>query len=79
MDFLKGRKIAFGTMHKKDEILKELIEKELGLLTETPKINTDKFGTFTNEIKRKNDQRKTAKIKANEAIKKNRARYCHSK
>jgi len=68
MELFKNRKIAFGTMHKKDELLREIIEKELGLFVVNPKINTDKFGTFTNEIKRKNDQIKTAKIKAEKAI-----------
>ncbi len=65
----KGRKLVIATMHQKEKVIKPILEKELGVdcfILEN--FNTDKFGTFTREVKRHNDMYKTAKNKANTAM-----------
>ena len=60
----KNRKLVIATMHKKEAVMKQIIEKALGVHCVIPKdFDTDKFGTFTREIKRKGDQLQTIRAK----------------
>jgi hypothetical protein len=56
-----GREIVLVTKHKKEIVIKPLLEKETGckVLLESD-FDTDKLGTFSREIKRKKTQHKTA-------------------
>ena len=56
-----GREIVLVTKHKKEIVIKPLLEKETGckVLVESD-FDTDKLGTFSREIKRKKTQHKTA-------------------
>ncbi|MBZ1348750.1 MAG: hypothetical protein KY053_00720 [Candidatus Liptonbacteria bacterium] len=64
-----GRKIVIATMHKKEHVIAPLLEQQLGVTTVVADgLNTDKFGTFTREIKRIDDQLETARKKAYAAM-----------
>ena len=64
-DFLKDRKIAIATKHKKETIIKPLLEKSFGLKSVVPvDFDTDVLGTFTRDKKRTGDQLETARKKA---------------
>lgn len=64
-----GRKAVIATMHKKEEVIAPILERELGISTVVPtNFNTDSFGTFTNEVKRTGDQLEAAKVKAEKAM-----------
>jgi hypothetical protein len=68
-DYFKGRKAVLATMHGKERVIGPVLESELGLKTIVPKrFDTDKFGTFTGQIKRPADQLQTAKMKAEAAL-----------
>ncbi len=60
----QGRKIVIATMHKKEQVIAPILEKNLGVEVVVPKnFNSDKFGTFTREIKRVGDQLEAARKK----------------
>ena len=65
MDFFKGRKGALATMHGKEKVISPIFKKELGIDLIVPdNFNTDKFGTFTMDKKRKGNQLEAARFKA---------------
>lgn len=65
-----GRIAVLATMHGKERVIAPILEKQLGLKIIVPKnFNTDKFGTFTTEIKRKGSQLQAAQAKAEAAMK----------
>ena len=65
---LRGRKVVIATMHKKEQVIAPMLERELGLepisLTD---FDTDKFGTFSGEIERTKDPLETARMKCRAA------------
>lgn len=65
----KGRKLVIATMHQKERVIAPLLKKHLGAEIIVPRqFNTDKFGTFTREIKRAGSQLETARKKAYAAM-----------
>ena len=67
--FFNNRVGVIATMHKKEDVISPILEKELGIKPSVPKnFNTDKFGTFTRDIARKGSQLDAAKQKAEEAL-----------
>lgn len=57
-------------MHHKEIIIAPIIKKELGLEVKVPQdFDTDRFGTFTRDIRRAGNQLEAARKKALEAIK----------
>lgn len=70
MDWFKGREVWFVTKHKKDAAFKSLFESELGLkVVRYDEIDTDRFGTFSGEVKRRKDMLKTCRLKIEAARK----------
>lgn len=64
-----GRKIVIATMHKKERAIAPLLEQQLGVTTVIAGgLNTDKFGTFSGEIKRAGNQLEAARKKAYAAM-----------
>lgn len=64
-----GRKLVIATMHRKEEILGPLLEKELGVEVYVPEgLNTDDFGTFSGEVERQTSPLTTARTKASTAL-----------
>ena len=56
-------------MHRKEKVISPLLEQELGLKVIVPdNFNTDVFGTFTRDVKRKGSQLEAARLKAQKAI-----------
>ncbi len=69
IDLFKNRKIVIATMHKKEDVIKPLLEKSLGLKCIILKnFNTDKFWTFTRDISRTGDMLEAARSKINAAM-----------
>ncbi|MBM7615775.1 DUF6671 family protein [Alkaliphilus hydrothermalis] len=67
--FFKGRTGVLATMHKKEEVIAPILEKDLGIKITIPKdFNTDVFGTFTKDIDRRGNQLEAAKYKAEAAM-----------
>lgn len=66
----ENRKIVLLTKHEKEKAIKKELEKATGceLVVET-KFDTDKFGTFSREIKRPKSQLDTARIKIKKGLK----------
>jgi hypothetical protein len=66
----ENRKMVLLTQHEKEKAIKNAIEKETGceLVVESG-FDTDKFGTFSREIKRPKSQLDTARMKIKKAIK----------
>lgn len=65
----KGRKLVIATMHKKERVISPLLVKHLGVEVVVPKnFNSDKFGTFTREIKRAGNQLEAARAKVYAAM-----------
>jgi len=66
----KNREIALLTKHKKEIVIKPILEKETGcrLIVET-RFDTDKLGTFSREILRPKSQLDTARMKIRTAMK----------
>jgi hypothetical protein len=63
-ELFKGRKLVIATMHEKERVIAPLLEKHLGVEIIVPKhFNSDKFGTFTREIKRTGNQLEAARKK----------------
>ena len=70
MDIFRGRKIVIATMHGKEQVIAPLLEKHLGVEIVVPKnFNSDKFGTFTRDIKRDGNQLEAARAKVYDAMK----------
>lgn len=70
-DLFKGRTLIVATMHKKENVIAPILEKELGVICKTiPNLNTDNFGTFSGEIERKDTPMATVKAKALAALEK---------
>jgi hypothetical protein len=64
-DFFLGRKALLATKHKKEKVIAPILEKEFGVKVVVPlDFDTDNFGTFTRDIKRKANQVDTARKKA---------------
>jgi hypothetical protein len=56
-------------MHQKEKVIAPILEKELGIKVVVPQdFNTDRFGTFTREIKRLGTQIEAARLKAETAL-----------
>lgn len=56
-------------MHKKEQVIAPIVERELGLQLIIPdQFNTDVYGTFTNEIERVGDQLQAARKKLEKAM-----------
>lgn len=69
LDSWRGKSCALATMHGKEAAIKDLVEAELGVSIVVPTdFDTDKFGTFTREIKRDGNQLEAARRKALAAI-----------
>ena len=65
----QGRKGVLATMHKKEQVITPLVERELGLILTLPEnFDTDMFGSFTNEVERAGDQLQAAKVKVEKAM-----------
>lgn len=65
----KGRKLVIATMHDKERVIAPLLEKHLGVEIVVPKqFDSNKFGTFTREIKRAGNQLEAARAKAHAAM-----------
>ena len=57
----KGRKLVIATMHNKERVIAPLLEKHLGVeIVVSKQFDSDKFGTFTREIKRVGNQLEAA-------------------
>ena len=66
----KKRTGVLATMHNKERVISPLLGKELGVaVTVPPNFNTDRFGTFTRDIKRAGNQLEAARKKAQAAMK----------
>lgn len=66
----KNRKLVIATMHQKEKVIAPILEKELGVKCFVlENFDTDKFGTFTREIKRRGDMFQAAKVKLETAMK----------
>lgn len=67
--FFAGRRGALLTKHKKEEVIKPVLEKGIGcqLIVDTD-YDTDQLGTFTREIARLGSQLEAARHKARKAI-----------
>jgi hypothetical protein len=69
MEFFKGRKAVIATKHKKEEVIAPILNDELGLICVNPTdLDTDKLGTFSGEIERKDDPITTLRNKCLMAI-----------
>lgn len=50
-NMFKGRTLVIATMHKKEQVISPILEKQLGVYCKTTtNLNTDNFGTFTGEL-----------------------------
>ncbi|ERJ12705.1 DUF6671 family protein [Haloplasma contractile] len=68
--YFKGRSGVIATMHKKEEVMKPILEGYLDIKVTVPKeFNTDEYGTFTRDIKRRGDQQEAARFKLKGALK----------
>lgn len=65
----RGRRLAIATMHGKDEVMGPLLAEALSVIPFVqPGLDTDQFGTFTQEIPRLHSPLDTARKKALKAI-----------
>lgn len=61
----KNRKCILATMHNKESVISPQLHQELGIVVSVPEnFDTDRFGTFTREIKRTGNQLEAARKKA---------------
>ena len=61
---LNGKLAVLATMHRKEEVIAPVLESRLGLRTIVPpRFDTDRFGTFTREVRRKGSQLDAARAK----------------
>lgn len=67
--YFKNRLGVIATMHKKEEVIRPILEEFLGIETILAKdLNTDEYGTFTKDIERKGNQLEAARYKAIKAM-----------
>jgi hypothetical protein len=60
----KGRNLLIATKHEKEKVIAPILEKELGVKCFLASdLDTDKLGTFTGEVERKDDPVTTARKK----------------
>lgn len=60
----KGRNLLIATKHEKEKVIAPILEKELGVKCFlVSDLDTDKLGTFTGEVERKDDPITTAREK----------------
>ena len=65
----EGRTLVLATMHGKENVIRDLLEKHLGVRVIVPQgFNTDKFGSFSGEKERPGNQLETARLKAEAAM-----------
>jgi hypothetical protein len=65
----KGRNLIIATKHGKEKAIAPILEKELGVKCFVDlELDTDKLGTFTGEVERKDDPLTTARNKCNMAM-----------
>ena len=65
----QDRIAILGTMHGKERVIAPILAQEIGLKVIVPdNFDTDRFGTFTRDIKRIGTQIETARRKAQQAI-----------
>jgi hypothetical protein len=64
-----GRRLLIATMHGKEHVVAPILESQLGVTCVVPdsRFDSDRFGTFTRDIKRPGDQLETARRKAHKA------------
>ena len=68
IDF-QNRLAVLATMHHKEKVIAPLLAEQVGIKLRVPSgLDTDQFGTFTREIKRRDTQLKTALLKAKYAL-----------
>lgn len=68
-ELFEGRTLVIATMHEKERVIAPILEKHLGVQVITPKsFNSDKFGTFTRDIKRAGNQLEAARAKVQAAM-----------
>lgn len=67
---LFGNRVGvLATMHQKERVMAPILEEKLGIKVRVPEnFDTDRFGTFTREIKRMGDQLEAARFKAEAAM-----------
>jgi len=64
-----GRVAVIATRHRKERVIAPRLESALGIQTQVlPHFNTDRFGTFTRDVKRPANQLATARLKAQSAL-----------
>ncbi|ARV61832.1 hypothetical protein BZZ01_27270 [Nostocales cyanobacterium HT-58-2] len=64
-----NRVAVLATMHQKEKVIAPIVEQELGIKVIVPEdFETDRFGTFTREMKRVGTQIEAARLKAETAI-----------
>ncbi|OYV54026.1 MAG: hypothetical protein B7X00_01755, partial [Legionella sp. 21-45-4] len=64
-----GRSVFLASMHQKEEAIAPIFERELGCKLVLGEIDTDKFGTFTGDIKREQSPYDTCLLKAKHGAK----------
>lgn len=70
----EGKELVICTKHKKEEVMYKLLNDRLGAkIIVDNTFDTDKFGTFSREIKRKKSQIETARSKIKKYLKKSKA------
>lgn len=61
---VSGKRAVLATMHRKEQVMKPLLEAALGLNVHVPgNFDTDRFGTFSREIERSGSQFDAARAK----------------
>lgn len=66
---LTGRVGILATMHGKEQVIAPLFEQAFGMQIQVPnELDTDRFGTFTRDVKRTGDQLAAARLKAQAAM-----------
>ena len=64
-----GKRAILATMHRKERVIRPLLEGGLGLEVELPDgFDTDRFGTFSREVERKGSQLDAARAKIEAAL-----------
>ena len=67
--FFEGRTLVIASMHRKEEVLKPILEQGLGTLVQVAEgLNTDLLGTFSGEVARLADPLTTARKKCELAL-----------
>ncbi len=70
MKIFENRSVVFLTKHRKEKVIKPILEKETGCkLVVVDRFDTDMYGTFSREIKRPKSQVETARIKIRKGMK----------